>query len=190
MRLLFNETPDHDVTNILAFIDGFAADFGIDVMLIDVPKIRTIAQGIRRDFPHKDGIDEASVFKKLANFVTYFVSDKPILEAFKYTNGVLPDDLLEVTNHENATIALLIAFAALHGAEIHRKLENGEDGELNVIKILNPIELSGHSFIDLVDAIAVASPSTHFKILTVLLEQLTYKSNPNCQYPTAPFIFE
>ena len=171
--MLFNSEPTDDVVSILAFIDGFASDFCDEPISIDIQKIESIVQGIRRDFPHKDGLDEASVFKKIANFISYFVAEKPIHHPFK--NSSIPERILEINNYENAIVALLIGLSALHESEIHQK-----EGDNKLLS--NPIELSEHSFIDLIDAISNITPQNHFKLLTVLLEQLAYKTNPSCQY--------
>lgn len=176
--MLFNNETTDDVVSILAFIDGFSSDFCEEGISIDISKIESIVQGIRRDFPHKDGLDEASVFKKVANFIAYFVAERPIHHPFK--NPSIPERILEVNNYENAIIALLIGLSALHQSEIHQPD--------NVKKLANSIELSEHSFIDLIDAIANITPQSHFKLLTVLLEQLAYKTNPECQYESKIFI--
>jgi hypothetical protein len=176
--MLFNNETTDDVVSILAFIDGFASDFCEEDISIDISKIESIVQGIRRDFPHKDGLDEASVFKKIANFIAYFVAERPIHHPFKNTS--IPERILEINNYENAIIALLIGLSALHQSEIHQSK--------NVKTLTNPIELSEHSFIDLIDAISNITPQSHFKLLTVLLEQLAYKTNPDCQYQSKIFI--
>ncbi len=178
MKILFNDEPSQDVVSILAFIDGFASKFcPTKVISIEVQKIESIVQGIRRDFPHNDGLSESSAFKKVANFIAYFVAERPILEPFKESN--LPSDILKISNHENSIVALLIGLSALHNAVIY---QNGKTVSLD-----NPIELSKHSFVDIVDALASISPQTHFKLLTVFLEQMSYKTNPHCQYKTEQF---
>ncbi|MCK9620553.1 MAG: hypothetical protein M0R47_08470 [Methylobacter sp.] len=179
MKILFNDVPNEDVVSILVFIEGIASKLCIEEGIsIDVQKIETIVEGIRRDFPHNDGLSEASAFKKVANFISYFVAEKPILESFKKSQ--LPSDILNIRNYENSIVALLIGLSALHNAVIH---QNG-----TTVTINNPIELSKHSLIDIVDALANITPLHHFKLLTVLLEQLSYKTNPHCQYQTTQFM--
>jgi len=179
MKILFNDEPSEDVVTILAFIEGLASEFcPVNGISIDVQKIESIVQGIRRDFPHNDGLIESSAFKKVANFISYFVAERPILESFKESN--LDSDILKINNYENSIVALLIGLSALHNAVIY---QNGKTVSLD-----NPIELSKHSFIDLIDALANISPQAHFKLLTVLLEQLSYKTNPHCQYPVTKFM--
>lgn len=145
---------------------------------IDIAKIESIVQGIKRDFPHNDGLTEASAFKKVANFISYFVAERPIREPFIHEN--IPEEVLKINNYENAVIALLIGLSALHESEIHCA-----DGNCKVL--VCPMQLSKHSFIDLIDAISNITPQNHFKLLTVLLEQIAYKTNPGCQYEAKEF---
>lgn len=173
MKFFFNEKPEDDVVAILSFINGLAEIYCKDSTIsIDVTKIQAISYGIRMDFPHSDGLEKASIFKQVSNFMTYFIAEKPILASFSSEN--FPPEVLKIRNHENAIVALLLGFAALHNASI---LKNGEN-----VTLSEPIKLSKHSFIDMIDALANISPNTHFKVLTVLLEQIAYKTNPECQY--------
>lgn len=176
MRLCFNEDLDTDLTAILAFLEGVGFNDSVKKMAIDVVKIRSILNGIRQDFPHNGGLANASIFKKVATFMVYFISEKPIQSGITGIPNI-PEEISRISNHVNILIALLIAFTALHGASIHYV-----DG--NEKKLVKKIVLSKHSFIDLIDALSGSTPVTHFKILSVFLEQLAYKSNPECQYET------
>jgi hypothetical protein len=128
---------------------------------------------VRANFPHKDGVDKASVFKKAANFIVNFVAERPIVSPFPATSEIDPA-LLRLPNHENAVIAFEVASDSLHGATVRRS-----DGEV-VLK--NHISVSGHSYIDIIEALASVSPSQHFHCVAVLLEQLAYRANPECSY--------
>lgn len=86
--------------------------------------------------------------------------------------------LTAIDNHANAYIALLLAVESLHEARLEWC-----DGSIHVLE--NRIEFSRHSLIDIVDALSTATPSTSFKLVSVLLEQMAYKTNPRCQYPTS-----
>lgn len=174
MRLYFNESVNDDLACILVFLEGVGFNNNSKKMAIDVGKLRSILNGIRQDFPHKDGMEKASIFKKAATFMVYFISEKPIQSDITGIQDI-PEDISVFPNHINTLIAIFIAFASLHGASIHKA-----DGEEK--KLANKIAISKHSFIDLVEAFSTATPSTHFKMAAVLLEQLAYKSNPDCQY--------
>lgn len=173
MRLHFNDDVNEDMFSILAFLNGIGFNDANQNMSIDISKIRSILNGVRQDFPHKDGLQKASIFKKVANFVVYFISERPIQSDIPSIK--LPPEISSIPNHVNTLIALFIAIAALHEATIH---SDGGDEKL----LTNKIQLSTHSFIDLVEALSSAAPNTHFKLVSVLLEQLAYKSNPECQY--------
>jgi len=177
VRLLFNETVVDDLVNLLAFIDQFAEGAGLGKIEVEPRLIESVLRGMRQDFPCQQGIDEASVFKKVANFALYFVSIQPIVRPFPAK--VIGEDLANIRNHQNGIVALIIALKALEGAVIHQKAQT--------ITIQHPIELSHHSYVDIVNAISLATPLTGYLLLTVLFEQLTYKTNPDCQYE--PFSF-
>lgn len=173
MRLCFNDDVNDDLTTLLAFLEGIGFNNSNKKMSIDIPKIRSILNGVRQDFPHKDGMENASIFKKVATFMVYFISEKPIQSDIAGIPN-MPSDISKIPNHINTLIGILIALAALHEAVIHR------DGK--EMKLVNKVQLSTHSFVDLVDALSNSTPNTHFKMASVFLEQLAYKSNPDCQY--------
>lgn len=178
MSALFNDKQELDVGVVLAFVEGLAGKIYGDGMSasIDTRKIASIIRSMTIEFPHKDGIDKASVFKKLANFICFFVAGQPVSTPFP--SGCGYDDIVHIPNHENAVFAFLLAAAALLGARI--QCEAGEK------TITEPIKLSRHSLVDIIEALAAANPQNHFQIVTVLLEQLVYKTNENCQYDTFP----
>ncbi len=176
MRICFNDDVDDDLATILAFLEGIGFNTSIKKMSIDILKIRSILNGIRQDFPHKDGIEKASIFKKVATFMVYFISEKPIQSDIASIPN-MPTEISAITNHINTLIAVLIAFSALHEATIH-----GADGTEK--KLINRLQLSKHSLIDIIESLSNAAPNTHFKMASVLLEQIAYKTNPECQYKT------
>lgn len=173
MKLLYNDI-EQDKLNILAFIEGFTEYIGSSHVPINTHAISNIVQGMHMDFPCVDGLEGASVFKQVANFVVYFVSERP-LEAPFTESDKLPAEVFKINNHQNAIVALAIAINALKGAVIKR-----DDGD-HVLEY--GILLSEHSYIDVVESLSNTSASTGFRLVTVLFEQLAYKSNPNCQYP-------
>ncbi len=174
MKFLYNDNYQDDLIHILAFLDGFAEERGLNQWEVDPTAIEHIARNLKVDFPCKDGVDAASVFKKAARFVFLFTEYAPIQSALP--PDVFGDDLTGIQNHQNAFIALLIALDGLYESNIYR--DNGDD----VVSISNRIQLSKHSLIDITEAIAKSSYVTGFYFLTVLLEQLAYKTNPDCQY--------
>lgn len=100
----------------------------------------------------------------------HFIEARPILEPFPVE---FVQKLAKVENHQNAIIAFGIAEEAL----FHSKIE-GKDGALD---IKNRITYSKHSYVDIIDALSGITRE-HYKLVSVLLEQLAYKTNPECQY--------
>lgn len=175
MDFLFNVSTEADNINVLSFVEGFIDEYEIGPLSINTIALNGVVAG-SRSTPCKDGLDGASVFKKAATFALLFVAQQPLTNSLP--RDKFPADLVEINNHQNGLLGILIALKALHKAQIRRK-----DG--NVVTIKNPIEISGHSLIDLVDAVTGASVQTGFQLLTLLFEQLAYKTNPDCQYTPA-----
>ena len=158
---------------LMVFINDFAKSLGIKSLNFNFDKCHAAIMAMERDFPHSDGMENASPFKKAATFVTYFVGERPILEAFpKEAIGSLAD----ISNHQNAIIAYEYAVEMLHDAKIMRS-----DGLSVVLK--NPIRVSLHSYKDIIEALSSLAPATHFKLVSVFFEQLAYRSNPEASYP-------
>ncbi len=173
MNFIYSDDPRADYINILSFLDGFVEDYNLTPFPVNVYAVERVIKEIRL-IPCRNGLDGASVFKKAATFVLCFVDARPIVNPLP--KKLFPEDLLNINNHQNGALALMMAFRGMHKSSIKLR-----DGKTVVLK--NPIELSSHSFIDLVDAVSNTSLVVSFKMLTLLLEQLAYKTNPDCQYP-------
>lgn len=172
-NILYATNPDIDIVSLLTYIDEFTKSLGEENVQIDVEKCMSVLQVIRNDFPHKDGLEQANVFKKIANFVCYFIAERPIVSTFCVES--VGESLSKINNHQNAMVALQIAIDSLHGGVV-----KADSKDRQILK--NRIQLSQHSYIDIIDAIRNISHVNHFRLLTVFLEQLAYKSNPDCQY--------
>lgn len=172
MRLLYNEEALHDVVNVLGFINNYTLGLGVHKVDIEPQLVEKAVALSRSNFPHNGGIDRASGFKQAAFFVCNFVWVKPIPESFPKHN--IGSDLHKIQNHQNAMVALAIGEAAINNSTI--STPTGE------VVVKNPIRYSRHSYIDLIDALSTCNPAS-FQLVSVLLEQLAYKSNPEIQYP-------
>ena len=170
-ELIFTHNPHQDYNNILTVLDAFAVENEIPLE-INEEKLYSIVFGIYRDFPCIDGLEGASIFKKSANFLCYFVAENIIENSFPVDK--LKANTRNINNHASVILGLFIASKALLGATIHR-----DDGPF---EIKNSIQLSKHSYEDIVFALSEISPLSSFHLVTVLLEQLVYKSNPEAQY--------
>ena len=125
------------------------------------------------DFPHKDGLEKASPFKKAANFYVWFVAQRPIID--ELPSAIIGSDLASLSNHQNAIFAYHLAVDCLHGATLYR---NGDDP----VVLKNRIKVSYHFFRDFVEAFGTAVPQHDFKKVSLLFEQLAYKVN-EASYP-------
>lgn len=162
---------DTDVVNILTYINEFTRRAGILDAQVDSDLVAKVCIDMRRKFPHVDGLDKASTFKKVANFVAWFVCHQPIKSAFPAgsVRGI------EADLNASAVIAFDIALLCLQGSVISSK--NGEKS------ISENLYVSDHSYADIIHSLAGhVEPSTHYHLLAVLFEQITYKSNPHCEY--------
>lgn len=181
-RVIFNETTGswaHDVVRelngILKFINEFSKGSDLPPVKCDLYRIKQIVLSLSQSFPHRSGVKRASIFKKVSFFATQFISAKPISEPFPIAS--IGSELGNIPNHQNTIIAFQIAIDSLHKAKIIR--DSGEE-----LILENRIEVSEHSYIEIIEALSEVDPSTHdFKLLCVFFEQLAYKTNPHCQYP-------
>lgn len=173
-NILYSTEVDQDLLSLLKYINNFTKGIGEDGVEINVDKCRSLLVMMRQDFPHRDGLEKASVFKKVAYFMCYFISEAPILRPFSSNN--IGDEMSGMRNHQNAIIAMQLAIDSLHGALVGENTDTQNE-------LTNRIQLSTHSYRDIIDAIKTPTHNTHFNMLCVLLEQLAYKTNPDCQYP-------
>ena len=170
-QFLYNEDPMQDIINILTYINDFSKNADLGPIVLDTAIIERIVQDIRTNFPHNGGLKEASAFKQVANFMCHFIQARPILEPFP---SAIVRRLAKVENHQNAMIAFGIAEEALHQSKI--ELKTG-----NILDITNRIAYSTHSYVDIIEALSSIT-CENYQLVSVLLEQLAYKTNPDCQY--------
>lgn len=175
--MIYNETIHDDLKNIYHYINHFTKELGVEKVQIDTDECFQVVINYRKKFPYVDGIEESSTFKKVSNFVCFFLSKRPIKTVF-------PDSATkELSKYDpNAIIAFDIAIACLEGSTI--TLEDGGDRLISA-----NITLSDHSYYDILDALSSIdiNPKNHFKLLAVFFEQLTYKCNPDCEYDSSRY---
>lgn len=175
MKILYNDdNVIIDTISLLKYINEYTKALGVQGVTIDDRICEGILAGMRVDFPHVDGLEKASAFKKMANFMAYFIAEQPIQNPFPAS--AIGEALAKIPNHQNSIVALQVAIEGLHGAKILD--ENGK----TLCTLCNRIQVSMHSYCDIIEALQRISPATHYKLVTVLLEQMAYKVNPGCQY--------
>lgn len=155
--------------NVCEYIDDFYVDQGLGAVEINTNVIWGVLGAITQQFPSPLGITEASPFKKVAAFTTYFVAQRPII-----TN--LPEARFGLlASHQNAIIAFSLCVDALHEALI--KCPKRGD-----IILTNRIQVSEHFWKDLIVALSNSIPSQHFNCISLLYEALAYQVNPAASY--------
>jgi hypothetical protein len=165
--------PMTDLVHTLQYINDYTKSIGVINVEIDINKIKeTIASAQQDGHYSVGGVAKASAFRKLASFISFFIALRPIINAFP--EDKIGEDLYRINNHQNIIIALSISMDSLYGAKIYR-----DDGEF---ELSNPIKISDHSYVDIVDALSGVTPSNGMKMVAVLLEQMAYKQNPQCEY--------
>lgn len=175
-KILYQEgnNVQSNLVSVAVYIDSFAKNLGLEELSIDPQKLTTVAAAlVRPDFPHVDGLEKASPFKKAANFFVWFVAARPILS--ELPEALIGKDLKSIPNHQNVIFAYHMAIDCLHGAQLHRK------DKIEPLSV--KIKVSQHFFIDFVEAFSAAAPVTHFQIASLLFEQLAYKYNKDASYP-------
>lgn len=175
--LLYSSKKDvwANVACIAVYVDRFAKRMGIETLQTDPQALTSVGAAlVSPDFPHKDGIEKASPFKKAANFFVWFVAQRPIID--EIPADLIGEDLAGISNHQNAIFAYHLAVDCLHGATLYR-------GEENVAFTLsNRIKVSYHFFRDFVEAYSSTVPHQDFRKVSLLFESLAYKAN-DASYP-------
>lgn len=170
--MLYTQNPTEDRNNIINHINAFVGANGCNEIQVDSQEVSAVCLRMRRDFPHVDGIEKASAFKKVANFVAHFMELRPIKSALD-----IPIDGIGVDYDINAVIAFDIAIASLEGSTI-----KFDDDSEKVVS--NKIYVSDHSYADIIYALSDGDVKhkSHFHMLAVLFEQIVYKTNRHCEY--------
>ena len=162
-----------NAANIAVYINAFAEKLVGSPIQIDLDALTQVASALQQpDFPHIDGVDKASPFKKAANFFVWFVCCRPIIS--ELPASIIGTDLNGIGNHQNVIFGYDFAVSCLEGATLHKKNE--------IVTLDNRIKISYHFYRDLIEAFAAPTPSSHFKIASLLFEQLAYKANPGAAY--------
>ncbi|WP_433848159.1 hypothetical protein [Acinetobacter proteolyticus] len=176
--MLYNENVQIDIANLLQYVDSFTASIGLNQASIDTDKLVQVCLKMRKNFPCVNGLENASIFKRAAVFVSSFVEHGPI-DLNSFLESGLQEDIKN--KNPNAIIALNIAFEFMSYAKVKKT-----DG--SVVTLNRGIKLSHHSYCDFLDMLSKdVSLSTHFMVLSLLFEQVVYKTHPDLQYAVINF---
>jgi len=179
--ILYQEGGDvqSHLSSLAVYLDSCAKGMGIERLQVDPTKLTAVAASLLRpDFPHKDGLEKASPFKKAANVFVWFVAERPVIEPLP--EEIVGKQLSSISNHQNVVMAWMMCMRCLRDATLYKENEAGED---TVVILSSPIKVSKHFFCDFVDAFSCAVPAYHFHIVSLLFEQMAYKTNLGASYP-------
>lgn len=158
--------------HVLDYIDQFLQGMGIQDAKVDIERFEACFREIEHLQAQSYSLTmELSPFKSAAAWIISFVRNAPLRTPF--TEEVV-GELARIPNHQNIILALFIALDSLRGATIVR---NGE-----VIVLRNPPRLSRHYYTELIHALASSSGDINFPTLALLLESLSYQTNPEAAY--------
>jgi len=171
-----------NLVSIAVYVDSFAKKLFAEELKIklqiDAARLTSVAAALARpDFPHVDGLEKASPFKKAANFFVWFVSERPIIDSLP--EQIVGKEISGIPNHQNVILAYYMSVDCLHKAKLYHKTGDQEEERILDTKI----KVSYHFLCDFVEAFSSAVPAYHFKIVSLLFEQLAYKDNRNAAYP-------
>jgi len=155
-----------DFFTVMALIDSFAEASGGKIKAKE-DSLFALTKRIHIDFPCVDGLENANIFKKASVFLCEFIGEQ-IIENIE--SDSFCDKITKIPSYESAIVGFHVVTTLLNGATV------GDS------TIENPIELSQHSYIDIINALSSASINTSFRLIAVFLEQLVYKTNPKLQY--------
>ncbi len=183
--MLFTQNRQEDLVNTFVAISAFAKSFAktgitVDKIDIDASLLESTITDMREDFPSNNGtgFEQASAFKKLSNFMCCFMYHKP-LQGISFDESDYRDDSYKdyIKQHLNALFSAYYMIHILKGVKITQ--ENGD-----ILTANNSIAITQHSFISFIESLSVTNidPEHHWAILSLLIEQLVYKTNPQCQY--------
>jgi len=168
--MAFFQNQSEDLIQVIATIDAFAEYWELEEdITFDHDRISSVIRGMWADFPANGGLSAASVFKKAANFFCYFVGERPIITTFPEE---IFGEIVKIHNHQNVMIGFQIVANMLDGATINRA---GQEP----IVLQTPLRMSKHSYCDLIDACHSITSQAHFMMVALLLEQITYRNNPD-----------
>lgn len=187
--MLYIGSKEEQCTALLIALEGFAEGYKSNAtemvrdMRVDTAQVEAIVYAINENFPHCDGVEAASGFKKAANLVAHIVNMQPILEV-EFIDDI-DQHYLHKNSHvlakydPNAVFALHLAIALLQNHSMFRT-----DGHNIRPEDINKIALTKHSYLDILNVLSTLKiqPKEHFALITLVLEQTFYKTNPNCQY--------
>src|SRR4051794_26270879 len=120
-KILYQDGNDvtANLFSIAVYVNSFAKALGLTELNVNPAGFRSVAAALARpDFPHREGLEKASPFKKAANFFVWFVASRPIQDELPLS--LIGPELRSIQNHQNVIFAYHMAIDCLTGAELHK----------------------------------------------------------------------
>jgi len=166
-NILHSGNAERDKKSLCDLLDEIGAAHGVQPFEVDEGAVdRVLVEML--DLPWAPGIGHASPFKKVASFVSCFVSRKPIITTLSV------EKFQKLADHQNAIAAHQIAVIALHGAVI-------ECPYRGPVVLEKPITISRHYWKELIATLNNSGPA-YFHYISLIYESLSYEANPKASY--------
>lgn len=168
------------VNQMAIYLDKWAAGCGAQKIIVDQNRLHELVAEMQfavDNFPHKDGFDAASPFKKAGYFFVSFIAISPIVGLKFEPNLNANSQRIEYSSRQwNVMVAYALVVDFLINATIQRT-----DGVS--LKLTNRIKVSHHFYSETIEAFRDATPQTHYKVASLFFESLAYRVNPDVSYP-------
>jgi len=180
MSISFDQLYDDDKEIALGLFLVWANDFllGFDLpgeANIDLNAASAFVSNLRKsDFPANGGYVKASPFKKAANAYVYMHAIDPFKQPIP--SDIVGAPLSTIKTSTASFVGFAMVKSCLHGVSILRS-----DGQS--VTLAQPLSVSKHFMLDLVEASSRITPETHYKGYSLLFEALAYEVNPGVCYP-------
>jgi hypothetical protein len=170
---LYDEDKLPALNLFLVWTNDWLEGANIDYVTIDFDRAwRFVANLQKSDFPAYGGYEKASPFKKAAWMYVLLHTESPFVGAL---SKEVVGDLAKLSHSTTSLIGLSMVRECLHGANLAK---NGSS-----VNIENPINVSNHFLLDLVEASGRITLNEHFRTFSLLFEALAYEANPGLSYP-------
>jgi len=175
---LYGDDKNHALSLVLFWANDFLYGFGIPENAgVDVLKAQQMIEDLplKAKFPAYGGFEQASPFKKAAYFYVLLHTTNPFVTSLSKEH--VGDEIGKFKHNVASLVGFSIVKNCLHRATLKKK---GGDGKASAL--VNPIAVSKHFMIDLIEASDGIRPETNFRSFALLFEALAYEANPGVCY--------
>ena len=171
---LYGDDKIAAVSLLMIWVNDWLAGADVKELNVDWDQAYRFVSNLRKsDVPAQGGFEKASPFKKASWLYVMLHTLNPFEGTLP--NEVIGESLAKFSNSTVSLIGLSMVRECLYGAQIEK------DGKQ--VDIENPINVSKHFLLDLVEASGRITPIDHFQTFSLLFEALAYEANPGLSYP-------